>query len=73
MLMRGTSAEYKKREGELYDKIREVSDEFARLSKAGMDTTEALRRLEAALTEFALLRIQGEDTSKGAVILFPRL
>lgn len=56
MLSRRISAEYRKRESEIYDKIREASDEFARRSKAGTDTTEALRRLEAALAEFMLFR-----------------
>ncbi|WP_143122547.1 hypothetical protein [Sporomusa acidovorans] len=56
MLIRRRSAEYRKREGELYGKIREASDEFTRCSKAGTDTTEALQRLEAALVEFTLFR-----------------
>ena len=56
MLIRKPSAEYHEREGEIYDRIREASEEFARLSKVGMDTTEAFRRLEAALTEFQLFR-----------------
>ena len=56
MLIRLMSAEYRKREGELYDNIREAMDEFTRHSEAGTDTTEALRRLEAALAEFELFR-----------------
>ena len=56
MLIGETLAEYRKRERELYEKIREASDEFARRSKAGTDTTEALRQLEAALAEFELFR-----------------
>ncbi len=50
------SAEYRKRENEIYDKIRTASEEYARRSKSGMDTTEALRQLEAALVEFELFR-----------------
>lgn len=56
MSIRQIAAEYRKREGELYDKIREASDEFARHSEAGTDATEALRRLEKALAEFMLFR-----------------
>ncbi|WP_371366400.1 hypothetical protein SRRS_07750 [Sporomusa rhizae] len=57
-LVRGqTSAEYRKRESEIYDRIRKASDEFSRLSK-GADTTEALRRLEAALAEFESFRYE---------------
>jgi predicted nucleic acid-binding Zn-ribbon protein len=51
MLTQRRSSEYQQRENEIYDKIREVSDEFDRLSKAGMDTSEVLRRLEAVLEE----------------------
>ncbi|WP_371366423.1 hypothetical protein SRRS_07890 [Sporomusa rhizae] len=56
MLIQRITAEYRKRECEIYDKIREASDEFARRNKAGTDTTEALRRLEAVLAEFELFR-----------------
>lgn len=56
MLVWRTSAPYRQREAEIYDKIRKASDEVSRLSKAGMDTTEAFRRLEAALAEFELFR-----------------
>ena len=52
------SPEYLKRETELCDKIREVSDELTRLNKAGMDATETLRRLEMALSE--LWRFKGK-------------
>lgn len=50
------SAEYQKRETEICDKIREVSDEFDWLGKEGKDMSEALRRLEAALEELELFR-----------------
>ncbi|MBP2663757.1 MAG: hypothetical protein H6Q71_1705 [Firmicutes bacterium] len=56
MLKWRASVEYCKRENEIYDKIRTASEEYARRSKSGMDTTEALRRLEAALVEFELFR-----------------
>lgn len=56
MLKGQASAAYRKQESEIYDKIREASDEFSRLSKVGLDTTEALRRLEAALAEFEAFR-----------------
>ena len=45
-----------KRETEICDKIREASDEFDRLIKAGKDTAEALRQLEAALAELWQLK-----------------
>lgn len=48
--------EYQKRENEIYDKIRAASDALDRLDKAGQDTAEALRRLEAALQELELFR-----------------
>lgn len=44
--------EYKKREYELCDRIREITEEFNRLGKEGKDTTDTLRRLEAVLDEF---------------------
>lgn len=44
--------EYKKREYELCDRIREITDEFDRIGKDGKDTTETLQRLEAVLEEF---------------------
>ncbi|WP_371366407.1 hypothetical protein SRRS_07810 [Sporomusa rhizae] len=56
MSIRQIAAEYRKREDELYDNIREASDEFARHSEAGTDATEAFRRLEAALAEYKLFR-----------------
>ena len=56
MLVWRTSTPYRQRETEIYDKICEASDEVSRLSKEGMDTTEALLRLEAALAEFELFR-----------------
>ncbi|WP_094603397.1 hypothetical protein SPSIL_014350 [Sporomusa silvacetica DSM 10669] len=55
-MLKWRAAEYCKRENEIYDKIRAASEEYARRSKSGMDTTEALRRLEAALSEFELFR-----------------
>lgn len=62
MLIRRISVEYRQKEGEIYDKIREASDEFAWRSTAGMDTTEALRQLEAALAEFMLFRRKRPNT-----------
>ena len=56
MLVWRTLSANRQREAEIYDKIRKASDEVSRLSKEGMDTTEALRRLEAALAEFELFR-----------------
>ncbi|WP_371375449.1 hypothetical protein [Sporomusa aerivorans] len=56
MIVWRVSAEYRKKESAIYDKIREASDEYTRLSEAGMDATEALRRLEAALAEFEVFR-----------------
>ncbi|MDT8900291.1 hypothetical protein [Anaeroselena agilis] len=50
------SAEYKQRENEICDKIREISDEVDQLVKTGKDATEALQRLEAALREFEQFR-----------------
>ena len=49
--MQRKSQEYQKRETEICDKIWAASYEFDRLSKVGMDTSEVLRRLEAALEE----------------------
>ncbi len=56
MLIQRSVPEDQQRENEIYDKIRETSDEFDQLSKAGMDTSQALRRLEAALEEFESFR-----------------
>ncbi len=56
MLTPWRSPEYMKRESEICDKIREASAEFERLIKAGKDTAEALRRLEAALAELWRLK-----------------
>lgn len=56
MLVRQPSQQSRQREAEIYDKIREASNEVSRLTEAGMDTTEAHRRLEAALAEFELFR-----------------
>ncbi|WP_371362193.1 hypothetical protein SRRS_34080 [Sporomusa rhizae] len=56
MLVWRTLSTNRQREAEIYDKIRKASDEVSRLSKEGMDTTEALQRLEAALAEFELFR-----------------
>lgn len=50
------SAEYKQRENEIYNKIREISDEVDQLVKEGKDATEALQRLAAALREFEQFR-----------------
>ncbi|WP_223226330.1 hypothetical protein [Sporomusa sp. GT1] len=52
------SPEYLQKETKLCDKIREASDEVARLNKAGIDTTEALWQLEMALSE--LWRFKGK-------------
>ena len=56
MITQRRSPEYLKRETEICDKIRAASDEFDRLSKAGMDTSEAIRCLEAALEEIKRLK-----------------
>lgn len=48
--------EYKKRETELYDKIRKLSEEFDRLCAEGKDTTEILKQLGVALEEFYSFR-----------------
>jgi molecular chaperone GrpE (heat shock protein) len=58
------SAECQKRENEIYDKIREISDAFDRLLKEGKDTTETLRQLEAALEEVELFRRELERILK---------
>lgn len=52
--------EYIKRERELCDRIREVSEEVDRLGKEGQDTTETLRRLEAVLETFRSFRREFE-------------
>jgi len=49
---------FKKQETELYDKIRELSEEFDRLDKAGKDTMDIVQRLEKVLKEFLLFRQQ---------------
>ncbi|WP_371377686.1 hypothetical protein [Sporomusa aerivorans] len=65
MMMKQAPKEYHQRERELYDKIREASDDFSRLNKAGLDTTEAFRRLETALVEFESFRYMlGKRVSK---------
>lgn len=46
------------REAELYDKIRELSEEFDRQNKAGKDITDIVRQLGAALEEFLVFRQQ---------------
>lgn len=56
LLMRRVSPEYRKRENEIYDRIRQASNEFDRLSKAGMNAAEAFLQLEAALEEFGIFR-----------------
>jgi hypothetical protein len=56
MLTPWRSPEYMKKETVICDKIREASDEFDRLKKAGMDTAAALRQLEAALRELWRLK-----------------
>lgn len=65
MLTQRRSPEYQRREIEIYDKIREASDEFDWLSIVGMDTSEALRRLEAALEEFELFRRESFESLNG--------
>ena len=64
MVVERTAAEYRQREREIYDKIREASEVFARLSAAGQDTTEALRQLEAALVAFEMFRCKRTSTKK---------
>lgn len=64
MVVERTTAEYRQQEREIYDKIREASEAFARLSAGGQDTTEALRQLEAALVEFEIFRCNGRSTKK---------
>jgi len=54
---------YIKRETEICDKIQEACDEFERLGREGKDTTEPLRRLEAALEEYWSLRQEHKDGS----------
>ena len=49
---------FKKQETELYDKIRELSEEFDRLDKAGKDTMDIVQRLEKVLKDFLLFRQQ---------------
>ena len=49
---------FKKQETELYGKIRELSEEFDRLDKAGKDTMDIVQRLEKVLKEFLLFRQQ---------------
>ncbi|XFO65284.1 hypothetical protein SPSIL_013930 [Sporomusa silvacetica DSM 10669] len=56
--------DFKKQETELYDKIRELSEEFDRLNKAGRDTTDAFQRLGAILEEFLLFRRQESKKKK---------
>lgn len=53
--------EYKKREYELCDRIREITDEFDRLGREGKDTTETLQRLEVVLEEFWKFREEYKD------------
>jgi len=49
---------FKKQETELYDKIRELSEEFDRLDKDGKDTMDIVQRLEKVLKEFLFFRQQ---------------
>lgn len=49
---------FKQQEIGLYDKIRELSDEFDRLNQAGKDTTSTYQKLESVLEEFLLFRRQ---------------
>jgi hypothetical protein len=53
--------EYKKIEYELYDRIREITEEFNRLGRGGKDTTDTLQRLEAVLEEFWKFRQEYKD------------
>lgn len=71
MLVWRTLSPYRQKEAEIYDKICEVSDEVSRLSEAGMDTTEAFRRLEAALAEFELFRCIRYSPLRGKMDSFP--
>jgi hypothetical protein len=48
--------EYKQREYELCEKIRELCQELDRLSREKKDITQISRRLEAILDEFTLFR-----------------
>lgn len=52
------SLEYQKRENEICDKIREISDEVDQLLKEGKDAAEAFKRLEVALREFEQFRCE---------------
>lgn len=47
---------FKEQETKLYERIRELSDEFDRQNKAGKDTIDIVQRLEKALEEFLLFR-----------------
>jgi hypothetical protein len=58
VLTRRTSLGYKKRESKIYHKIREISGEVDQFFIERKDVTETLRRLEAALEEFALFRLE---------------
>lgn len=49
-------SEFKKRENELYNTIRNLSQECDRLEKEGTDTTEIYLRLKATLEEFMVFR-----------------
>jgi hypothetical protein len=48
--------DFKKQEAQLYDKIRELSEEFDRENKAGQDTTDIIQKLGAVLEEFLVFR-----------------
>ncbi|SDF88796.1 hypothetical protein [Sporomusa acidovorans] len=47
---------FKEQETNLYERIRELSDEFDRQNKAGKDITDIAQRLEKVLEEFLLFR-----------------
>jgi predicted nucleic acid-binding Zn-ribbon protein len=48
---------YKKKEYELHNKIREISDELDRLEGEGKDTAEVFLQLEMALEGFRVFRL----------------
>jgi hypothetical protein len=50
------SPEYRRRETELYDKIRNLSERFDQVRAEGKDTTEILKQLGVALEEFYRFR-----------------
>jgi hypothetical protein len=50
--------DFKKQETFLYHEIRELSEGLDRLHQEGKDTTDTIRKLEAALEEFFFFRQQ---------------